>query len=254
MSHIATHTALKPSLFQQWDPRCKIVGLFILLAAYSFVQQLLILLPMFAVTLLVAGFSRRSATFFLQKLRYPSLLILVLVLALPFISGAHVVVDFGFVQMNREGLQAAGLIAGRFLCILTTAMVLLNASPFLVNIKAMRALGLPWIMADMALLVYRYLEVLGSDLRRMRTSMQIRGFKGHKLNFETIKTLAWLAGSLILHSYERADWIYRAMRLRGYGRSELLTHDFQIRRADVLLLGLFATAAAAFVVMELMMR
>ena len=50
------------------------------------------------------------------------------------------------------------LIATRFLCILTVGLVMFGTGSFLGTLKAMRALGLPAILTDMALLAFRYLH------------------------------------------------------------------------------------------------
>ena len=226
----------RQSLFYRWDPRCKLIGLTILLVTYSFMNSTLMLFPMFLATAVFVGLSRRPLSFFIRKLRLPSLFILAVVLALPFVSGTEIIADFGVIQMTLEGTERAVLVAARFICIMTTAMVLLFSSSFLVNIKALQALGMPFIMADMALLVYRYLEVIGSDFHRMRVSMKLRGFEGRRLTFQTLKTVAWSSASLILRSYERSDWIYKAMRLRGYGSNQIAVHNFKARAFDIILL------------------
>ncbi len=251
MNILPAHDIPPQSIFYRWDPRCRLIGLLIILIAYSFTNNTLMILPMFFMTGVFVVLSRRPLSFFVRKLRFPSVFILAVIFALPFISGSEVIADFGFVQMTREGTERAVLIAARLICILTTAMVLLFASSFVVNIKALRALGMPFIMADMALLVYRYLEVLGSDFQRMRTSMRLRGFEGRRLTFGTLKTFAWSSGSLIVRSYERSDWIYRAMRLRGYGSQGITRHNSRAEAWDIILLSSVALMAIIFISAEI---
>lgn len=252
MNIFPAHDIPRQSLFHRWDPRCKLAGLFIILFTYSFINNILMLLPMFFVTLIFVSLSCRPLSFFVRKLRFPSLFILAVVLALPFVSGAEVIADFGVIQMTWEGTERAVLVAARFICIMTTAMTLLFSSSFLVNIKALQALGMPFLMADMALLVYRYLEVIGNDFHRMRISMKLRGFEGRRLTLRTLKTVAWSSGSLILRSYERSDWIYRAMRLRGYGSNQITVQDFKAEASDILLLLSVAVIAIIFISAEVL--
>ena len=126
---------------------------------------------------------------------------------------------WGPLALRQEGLLAAILIASRFTCIITIGVVLLGTTPLLTNIKAMRALGLPQIMADMALLTFRYLQEIGRDLRNMQTSMRLRGFNNRRLSLKGLRVLAWLSGSLLVYSYEHSESVYQAMILRGYGHA-----------------------------------
>jgi cobalt/nickel transport system permease protein len=111
----------------------------------------------------------------------------------------------------------------------------------------MRALGLPGIMADMALLALRYIQEIGQDLRKMQASMRLRGFRKRRLSLYGLRTLAWLGGSILVRSYERSEWVYKAMILRGYGHAPHPRAEFQTCRHDVVTLGIFLLIAAGFI-------
>ncbi len=207
------------SPFHRWDPRYKIVGLITLVFAFSFIRDLRMLLAMAGVTIAIYAISRLPGSFLRRRLRYPSIFLVVIMLTLPFLSGDTVLLTWGAVAVREEGLLAAILIAARFACILTIGIVLLGTTPLLTNIKAMRALGLPQVMADMALLSFRYLQEIGRDLRNMQIAMRLRGFKNRRLSVKGLRILAWLSGSLLVYSYERSESIYQAMILRGYGNA-----------------------------------
>lgn len=228
----------------RWDPRLKIIGLLLLAFTFSLVSQLLVLPFMAGATLALVALSGLPVRDIIRKLRYPSLIILGLVLLLPVISGYTPLVQWGGLTVTVEGLSTSVLIAVRFLCIVTLAAVFLGTTPLLVNIKAVQALGLPYIMADMALLVTRYQEVFSRDLRQMRIAMRLRGHGDKALSIKALQTMSWLAGSLFLRSYERSERVYMAMRLRGYGNAEAGPHPFKATRSDILaLLGVCALAA-----------
>ncbi len=236
------------SPFHRWDPRYKLVGLIILIFAFSFIRDLRLLLAMVLVTAAIYIISGLPARFILRWLRFPSFIILVIVLTLPFLSGEQVIASLGPLALRQEGLLAALLIAVRFACIVTVGITLLVGTTHLLNsIKAMRALGLPLIMADMALLTFRYLNELGQDLSLMLTSMRLRGFRQRSLSPAGLRTFAWLSGSLLVRSYERSEWVYRAMILRGYGQSSRPQGEYQARPRDALILGAIVLTAAALV-------
>lgn len=206
------------SALARWDARLRLLALLLLAFACSSVTRVQTLVPMLVVTGGIWALSGLPLRYLLQRLRYPSLLVLFLATALLFGSGKTVLYKLGFVTIHREGLDAALLVAVRFYAILTLAVAFLSVAPLLVNIAAMRALGVPFVMVDMALLMARYLDVLTQDLHNMRIAMRLRGFQDKGWSLKTVKTTAWLAASLLLRSYERAEGVYKAMRLRGYGQ------------------------------------
>jgi len=235
------------SPFHHWDPRYKLVGLITLIFAFSFIRDLRMLLAMIGVTVAIYTISKLPASFMLRRLRYPSFFLLTMVFILLFLSGETVIASLGPISVRQEGLLAAVLISTRFICILTMGMVLFSTNPLLTSIKAMRALGLPAIMADMALLAFRYIQEIGQDLQRMLTSMRLRGFTGRRFSLHGLRILAWLSGSLLLRSYERSEWVYKAMILRGYGHAPHPKDEFQSQPRDVVILCTVIAIAVGFI-------
>ena len=205
------------ALLHRWDPRLRIIALLLLAFAFSSITDLRAVPAMAALTLFFHTISGIPVRRLWYKLRFPSLLIIMLAVLLPFAGGSTPLFNLGPLTITREGLESALLITIRFYAILILAICFLGSTPILQTIRAFQALGLPGIMADIALLMVRYLEVLSKDLQRMRRSMQVRGYQGRSCSWKTIRTTALLTGNLLLRSYERADGVYRAMRVRGYG-------------------------------------
>jgi cobalt/nickel transport system permease protein len=240
------------SPLHRWEPRCKLIGFIVLIFAFSFIRNLSMLLAMVAVTAAIYLISRLPVSFILGRLRYPSLFLLVVVLVLPFVSGQTIVMSLGPIDLRQEGMLAVLIIAIRFLSILTLGLVLFGTTPFLTTIKAMRALGLPAIMADMVLLSFRYLHEIGDDLHRMQTSMKLRGFHRDSFSLRGLRIPAWLGGSLLVHSYERSEWVYKAMILRGYGQASYTGGELSTHARDLAILGVFIVVAAGFVVGDIL--
>lgn len=243
----------RAAVLHRLDPRTKLVGLMILAFSYSYISNLLLLGVMGIATILLWTVSGLSASFVLKKLKFPSLIILALVATLPFISGETILMDLRVVTLKQEGLVSSIIIGTRFLCIISTALIVFNSTPVLDCIKAMRAMSIPWILADMIFLVFRYLQVIGDDYKRMRASMQLRGFDGNRFSFQTLRTIAWLSGGLLVRSFERSDWIYRSMRTRGYGNRNVYKHDFQAGRIDLISLAGVILLASGLVTFQLLM-
>ena len=221
------------SPLHRWEPRYKLLGLVALIFAFASVQHLVLVPLILGITALVYGLSRLPLTFLYQRLCYPGYFILGVVVLLPWLSGETVIWHWQGLTLYGEGLRAMALISGRFLAIVTMSLILCSTTPFLVMVKTLRALGLPPLLVDMLLLTYRYLFELSASLHTMRRAMTLRGFLAPRppaqrpqpwpgrspfTPFLTmLKQLAALAGTLLIRSYEQAERIYQAMRLRGYG-------------------------------------
>ncbi|MDY6917924.1 MAG: cobalt ECF transporter T component CbiQ [Chloroflexota bacterium] len=238
------------SPLHRWDARYKLVGLMALIFAFAFVRDLRMLPAMLLATAVAYSLSRLPPSFLFTRLRYPSLFVVVVVLLLPFLSGQTTLVSLGPIDVRQEGLIAAILIATRFLCILTVGLVLFGTASFLRTVEAMHALRVPDILTDMALLAYRYMFEIGDYLHRMEAAMRLRGFRERLVSIDGLRTLAWLGGSILVRSYERSEWVYKAMILRGYGEGEHGRGEFQANRGDVIAFVGALVVAGAFIAAE----
>ena len=242
------------SPLHQWEPRHKLVGLVLLIFAFSFVRQVQLLPPMLGVALVLFVASRLPFSFLVTRMRVPSLFILAMVILVPFLSGRTVLWRLGPLAVRREGCLASLLIVTKFSAILTTGLVLFGTGPFLTTVKAMRSLGLPAVLADMTLLSYRYIYEIGDDLGTMETAMKLRGFPARRLSRRSLGVLASLTGSILVRSYERSERIYNAMVLRGYGHGPQWTDEFQACPVDGIKLGVTCMVVASLVAAELFLR
>lgn len=250
------------SPIHRWLPRLKLVSLLGLMFAFATVRQLSLLGPMLGVTAVLYGLSQLPISFLGQRLRYPGLFILSVVLVLPLASGETILWQWGWLTLREEGLQATALVVCRFLSILTLGFIFLGTTPFLTIIKAMRSLGLPAIMTDMTLLSYRYLYEVADTLATMQQAMRLRGF-GHQpqrrygASRRQLQQLASLTGTLLIRSYERSERVYQAMRLRGYGTptqqmaAAKAAQKHRCDRTSAALTGIILALAVGFVVAEI---
>lgn len=226
------------SPIHRWEPRTKLIGLLILVFAFSTVQEWRLLPVMYLITVALFVLSRLPGHYLRSRLKLPGYFIAFLVILLPFISGSTELFRIGPLALRTEGVFNALIIASRFICIIAVTLVLFGTAPFLTSIKALRSLGLPDILADMILLTYRYLFEMADTLHAMRTAIRLRGFNGRKFSTDNLKTLASLIGSLLVRSYEQSEQVYSAMVLRGYGTGNLAADVFPAQTKDWLLCGL----------------
>ena len=253
----------RESVIHRWAPRLKLVSLLALMFAFATVRQLALVPWMLGLALLLYGLSGLPFSFLRQRLSYPGLFILAVVVLLPLTVGETVLAQWGWFTLRQEGLQATGLILGRFLSILTLGFILLGTTPFLTILNTMRRLGLPVILADMTLLAYRYLYEIADTLATMQQAMRLRGFgqaRQHwfRINGQAMQQRAMLAGNLLIRSYEQSERVYKAMRLRGYGYGVASNVTPGTATPDLtlswLLTGAVLLAAAAIVIAEGLLR
>lgn len=212
------------SPLHRWKQGYKLVGLFGLIFAFAFIQNLALLPAAIIITAIIFKLSNLPLSFLISRLRYPSWFILAVVIFLPFVAGKTIIFRWGYLVIREEGCQDALLISIRFFCILTVSLVLFGTAPFLNSIKAARSLGLSKIIVDMTLLAYRYLEELGEMLTTMQRAIKLRGFQPRNFNRRNLRIFAQLTGSILIRSYERSLRVYQAMILRGYGNRKAVTN------------------------------
>ena len=257
---IALHADIyvsRVSPIHQWAVRPKLLSLLTLMFAIALVQHLAIIPWVLGVVGSLYLCSRLPLRYLLHRLPYPGVFIVAMVGLLPFVSGETVLWQWQGIALRLEGLQTAALVAGRFLAILTTGFILLGTTPFLDMLKALRSLGLPSLLTDMALLTYRYLFDIASQLLTMQQAMRLRGYGWMRQTLR--RQWGWtvsLFGSLLLRSYERSQRVYKAMRLRGYGYGLSATYTASSHSPSGITFvatGLTLLAALSFVLGEWML-
>ena len=242
------------SPLHRWEPRCRLIAFVALIFAFSFVRDLRLLPAMVAASFALYAVSRMPVSFLLTRLRFPGFFLLMTAVLLPFLSGQTVIARLGPLALRQEGCLDLLLIVVRFVCILTAGLILFGAAPFLTTIKAMRALGLPAILADMTLFSYRYIYEIGDDLETMETAMGLRGFRPRRASSRALEVLASLAGSILVRSYEQSERVYKAMVLRGYGQPTRSRDEFPVRPCDVVALVAALVVAVGFIAVEILLR
>ena len=210
----ATMAAPTTSL-ARWETRVKLVGLLCLVFAFAGVRDLRLLPVMLATAFVVFRLSSLSYSYLLSRLKVPGVFLVAIAVVLPLFSGETVIAQLGPVALRLEGTLSFVSIAARFVSIITVATVLFATTPMPTLVRAMSALGLPALLGDMLLFTYRYIFQLADDFSRARTAARLRG--AHFGSVRSIKTTAYIVGSLLVRSNWQAERVLAAMTLRGYG-------------------------------------
>lgn len=90
-------------------------------------------------------------------------------------------------------------------------------------LAAMRALKLPRLLVAVMGLMWRYLDLMLAEARRLLRARASRSARSAQPGLKTGGTVTWrakvtggMAGSLMLRSLERSERVYQAMLARGY--------------------------------------
>jgi cobalt/nickel transport system permease protein len=198
-----------------------------------------------AVAGVAVGLSGIGMAALARRLRMPCGLALAIIAVLPLVAGETPLLRLGPLTVWTEGLAAAGLVTVRFLSIVAVAAAMLAPLPPLVLVRALRAVGVPALMADLALLLLRYLDEVRQEFAQMRRAMALRG---RPLGWQRLPDIGWLLTALLLRAHARADRQWQAMRARGHGADRAAAAWPTPSTSDVTVLALAVLAALGLAV------
>jgi len=162
-------------------------------------------------------------------------------LGLPFLGGGETITVLG-IGLSVKGLWVLAGAAMKSLLGVAALVLLVSTTPFSMLLAGMRGLGAPALFIDLLALTYRYLFVLFGEGMRLRRAAAARGYRPRWLPQAAI--VGRLAGNLFIRSYERAERVYGAMRLRGYSGQMPTAAPLRFRAADGLVLAALISALA----------
>ena len=116
-----------------------------------------------------------------------------------------------------------------FLCV-TAVLLLVAVTPFSHLTGQLRRLRVPDIFVTLFEMIYRYIGVLLEEASSMYTAYVLRSTEHKGLQ---MRHMGCFVGQLLIRSFDRAERVYDAMKLRGYpgrtaraDRRPLLTADW----------------------------
>jgi cobalt/nickel transport system permease protein len=148
----------------------------------------------------------------------------------------------GGVTVSYGALSLTTILLRTYLCVMAV-LVLVAVTPLSEVTHSMRHLRVPGIFVTMFEMTYRYLGVLFEEAYSMHTAYALRsgGVKGIAL-----KDMGSFVGQLLLRSIDRADRVYSAMKLRGYGLHSIPHSHRKFKRGDALFCAITFVFCAAF--------
>jgi cobalt/nickel transport system permease protein len=223
------------------DPRAKLLGFAgITVVAVSTAPRYWPALAACAVALaVIAAAARVGPGVIWSRARVVLPLVLFVAAFVPFVRGGAAVA-VGPLALSRDGLTTFAAVSSKAL-IGTVSAVLLGATTsfpdVLHGLERMRA---PRLLTLIAAFMYRYLFVIGGEVRRMRVALAARGYRPrHALQAAAIGRVAT---ALFLRTFERGERVYVAMLARGYAGATPRLRALAFARADALFLTTLAVA------------
>ncbi len=211
----------RTSFFHQWDPRIKIVSLFL----YCFMVVSLSTLfwggVAFAVSLLAIAACNipfaRAGKRLLAMAGFLSMFLLVVPFTSP-LKGTEILVYFPGLSsfpFHMAGFFLALTIVVKACAIAMMMEPLFGTTPLPLTLQSMSRLGLPDSVGQMILLSHRYIFVFLQEIIRMYRGMRVRGFVPGT-NIATMNAMGNFFGMLFVRSFDRTQRVYDAMLSRGY--------------------------------------
>jgi cobalt/nickel transport system permease protein len=219
----------------RFDPRAKLVAFLILIFSVVLLYDLKLAFIAFIVSLLFLIASKLPFRFVFQHLKWVCLFILPFILIMPFtVKGSEEVFRFYGLRMTYEGLRYGFLIAIRALSAVIIIFPMVATMRFDTTLKALERLKVPNSLIQMFMFTYRYIFLFTDEFQRIWRAMESRGFK-LTTTLYALRTIGKALGMLFVHSYERSERVYQAMRSRGYTGNPRALVEFEIRMSDYIL-------------------
>lgn len=223
------------SCIHRLDTRIKIVLalLFIVLVVTTPPRRLLVFVIDAGLLLWITALARLPLRQVLRRAAMVLPFSAFVALGVPFVHGGNTITLLGL-HLSVAGLW---LLIGATIksTLAAMALILLMATtPFHAILGGFRALGIPSILVDILSLTHRYLFLFLEEAARLRRAAIARGYAPKWLPQAII--VGRLIGNLFLRSYERAERVYGAMRLRGYNGSLPTSSPASLRFSEGLIL------------------
>ena len=230
---MSERVSAQPGILQKFDPRVRVLGVFILVLAAVICHRLLAIASIFALALALAITSRVSIGSLAKRVWWIVLAFTGLI-ALPatFITPGHRLLALPWsLAITAQGLRSAILLILRVETAATLTTILVLTTSWNHILKSLRFLGLPAEAITMLAMTHRYVFLLMESANQMFESRQSRTIG--KLSGQQQRALASrTAGVLLSKSMDVSYDVYLAMMSRGFRGDIRLLTNFRMRSRD----------------------
>ncbi len=242
------------SLLSRWDARWKLTALVVAALAVAALDGLGPSTVALLLGLALVVLARLPQRWTVRRLSLFAVTALPFLLVLPFtldLEGPGW--DVGPVRVSQRGVVAGTAVFCRCLAIGALALVLVGTAPIHHLLAASRRVRVPGVLVLIGGLSYRYAFLLADEMRRVRVALRTRGFRvragGHGY-----RTLAYVAGAVLVRGSDRAERVAAAMRCRGFDGNYRTTCLFRTTIGDIVIGVVIVAVYLALVTWDLFER
>ena len=224
--HLSLHSK---SQLHELSPQLKILStlLIVISIAFSKIISPFQIISHAVIVFLIIRFSNIPLKTYLKRLTLDIPFIL-FALFLPFLSSGNndMVFTFFTFEIYRTGLLEMFAILFKATAGLSMGIVLTATTTNIELIYGLQKLKVPPIIIAIMSFSIRYIDVFIDEFKRVKISMQSRGYieKGIK----TLLPIAYASGAMLIRGYERGERVYLSMISRGFtGVIELQDRDYK---------------------------
>lgn len=232
------------SLLHRMDARCKLFAAVLFAALTALLHTWQAALSALLLAALLVVIARLPIKQCIHRILLVNIFIAFLWLFLPFSTEGDIAFTLGPLVGTYQGIHLAMLITIKSNAIVWAFIALATTSTITTCGQAMRALYVPQKISLLFLFTWRYLHVILQEYQRLHTAAKIRGFIP-RTAMHTYRTYANLIGMVLVKSWDRAERVDKAMRLRGFNGTFHTLSLPQSTRQDIVRTGLFCLCILA---------
>lgn len=121
------------------------------------------------------------------------------------------------VYVSHAALGKAALLLGRTMASLSCFAFILFTVPFSEILQVLRRIGLPAVVTDLLMIMYRFIFVLLETSHQLWVAQRSRG--GHRGPRAFLRDMAQLSAQLFVRAMRRYESLYQGMAARGFADS-----------------------------------
>lgn len=203
------------SLLHSLDARCKILTAFLSAVTFALLTTIPAATGALLYSTMLILLAQLPARQLVKRLLFVNLFIGMLWLFLPFSTPGTPQFAIGPLTATTEGVHLTGLITLKSNAIVLAFIALVATSTITEAGAALSTLHVPHKLSLLFLFTWRYIHVIAQEYERLNTAARIRGFVPSS-SLHTYRTYANLAAMVLVRSWDRAERVNHAMRLRGF--------------------------------------
>ncbi len=231
------------------DPRIKFLAFLPLVFVVAVTNGMYCQFYALFVAGLLTALAKLNVRMLLERMLVVNAFILPLWVFLPFGAPGRSIISLWSFTITAEGVILALSITLKTNAIALLTVAVLGTSEVLSLTHALLHLRLPVKLVYLFFFCYRYIGILHEEYQRLKRGIAIRAFSA-KTNLHTYKTYAYIAGMLLVRSYERSDRVYKAMICRGFTEKFPLMRHFYAKKTDYVFLTIMNLVAISMLLIK----